>query len=225
MLSIAAKQGVDRRAGWKQDPEAMRKDILAAAIVEFAADGLSGARVDDIAANTRTSKRMIHYHFGDKQGLYEKAVEVAYAQARRGEAYLELGHLPPHDALAHLVAFTFDHHRSHPDFVRMVMIENVHHSETLVKPVVIRGLNVAAIDQLAAICARGMDAGMFRSGIDPTLLHWQISTLSFFNVSNRPRFSDLFGDGLYAEEAQNDMRAAVIDMVLESVTLSNGATS
>ena len=34
---------------------------------------------------------------------------------------------PPLDeALARLVEFTFDHHHEHEDFIRMVMIENIH---------------------------------------------------------------------------------------------------
>ncbi|MBF9031099.1 TetR family transcriptional regulator [Rhodobacterales bacterium HKCCE3408] len=207
----------DRRSGWKQDPEAVRQDILAAAIAEFAANGLSGARVDDIAAKTRTSKRMIYYYFGDKQRLYEHALEDAYAQVRSGEEELELDHLPPEEALACLVGFTFDHHRSHPDFIRMVMIENVHHAQTLEKSDMIRDLNVAAIDRLAEICARGEAAGVFRPGINPTRLHWQISALSFFNVSNRPTFSALFGNELFTEQGQEALRAEAVRIVLAGV--------
>jgi AcrR family transcriptional regulator len=43
----------------KNDPERTKRDIIDVATVEFAAEGYSGARVDTIAAKTRTSKRMI----------------------------------------------------------------------------------------------------------------------------------------------------------------------
>ena len=52
------------RGGWKQDPAGVRKNILAVAMAEFAQNGLSGARIDEIAAKTNTSKRMIYYYFG-----------------------------------------------------------------------------------------------------------------------------------------------------------------
>ncbi|WP_214428540.1 TetR/AcrR family transcriptional regulator, partial [Escherichia coli] len=43
------------------DPERTKRDILEVAMAEFASEGYSGARVDAIAARTRTSKRMIYY--------------------------------------------------------------------------------------------------------------------------------------------------------------------
>ena len=48
---------------WKQDPETVKADILNAARAEFAAHGLSGARISAIVERTQTSKRMIFYYF------------------------------------------------------------------------------------------------------------------------------------------------------------------
>ena len=53
--------------GRKNNPEKTRDDILQAAIAEFVAQGLSGARVDAIAERTKTSKRMIYYYFNSKE--------------------------------------------------------------------------------------------------------------------------------------------------------------
>ena len=44
------------------------RDILTVARTEFTEHGLSGARVDAIAEKTRTTKRMIYYYFGSKEG-------------------------------------------------------------------------------------------------------------------------------------------------------------
>ena len=66
------------RRGWTQNPDAVKQDILTVAVSEFAANGLSGTRVDTSASRTRTSKRMIYYNFGDKLGLYTRALEAAY---------------------------------------------------------------------------------------------------------------------------------------------------
>ena len=54
----------------KLDAARTREDILAVAGEEFAEHGLSGARVDAIAARMRTTKRMIYYYFGSKERLY-----------------------------------------------------------------------------------------------------------------------------------------------------------
>ena len=64
------------------DPERTRRDILDVATEEFAARGFSGARVDVIAERTRTSKRMIYYYFGGKEGLYS-TLEKGTGAARR----------------------------------------------------------------------------------------------------------------------------------------------
>jgi AcrR family transcriptional regulator len=46
-----------------------RANIIAVATREFASKGFSGARVDEIADLTATSKRMIYYYYTNKEGL------------------------------------------------------------------------------------------------------------------------------------------------------------
>lgn len=55
-----------------RDPEATKERILAAARREFSAKGISGARVDAIAARARVNKRMLYYYFGSKDGLFRE---------------------------------------------------------------------------------------------------------------------------------------------------------
>src|SRR5690606_13932579 len=198
------------RSRWKQDPAGVRKNILAVAMAEFAANGLSGARIDEIAAKTSTSKRMIYYYFGDKEGLYGRVLEEAYREVRAGEQKLDLDHLPPVEALKQLAEFTFDHHSRHPDFIRIVMIENVHRGAYMEQSELIRLLNAGAIQKLEAICRRGRDARLFRDDVSPLALHWHISALSFFNVSNRATFSHIFGDELFRAKGQRSLRAHLV---------------
>jgi AcrR family transcriptional regulator len=66
----------------RNDPERTKGDILAVATKEFADHGLSGARVDAIAARTRTTKRAIYYYFGSKEALYIAVLEKAYGDIR-----------------------------------------------------------------------------------------------------------------------------------------------
>ena len=207
-----------------QDPEGTRQNIIEIASEEFALNGLSGARIDEIAARTRSSKRMIYYYFGDKEGLYLSALENAYRTVREGESKLDIAGLDPIEALRKLVEFTFDHHHKHEDFIRMVMIENIHHGEYLDKSKAIRGLNVTAIGTIEKLYARGLAEGLFRPDLDPIELHWQISALCFFNVSNRATFSKLFGRDFGAAKAQSSLRRNAVDMVLRYVVRSEKLT-
>ena len=101
-----------KRAKRAYDAEASMADILRVATTEFADKGLSGARIDEIAAATRTSKRMIYYHFGSKEGLYLAVLEKSYQRIREIESQLNLEDLAPEDALRKLVGFTVDYQRA-----------------------------------------------------------------------------------------------------------------
>jgi AcrR family transcriptional regulator len=201
---------------WTQNPDAVQDNILTEAMAEFAAKGLSGARVDDIAARTRTSKRMIYYYFGDKAGLYRAVLDRAYAGMSAAEQGLNLGGLPPADALRALVAFTFHHHAAAPDFVRLVAVENIHGAAHLDADA-LPGRNAAVLVLLGDILRRGAEAGVFRRSLDALAVHWQISALCFYNVSNRPTFSCLFGGGLFTDDGQARLCDQVCDMVLRFV--------
>jgi AcrR family transcriptional regulator len=219
-MSLAAKPRSPRSPaapGRTQDPEGTRANIIEVATREFAENGLAGARIDEIAAKTNSSKRMIYYYFGDKDGLYLRVLEAAYSKVRAVEATLHLDDLAPLDALTKLVEFTFDHHNSNADFIRLVMIENIHNAEYLAKSRVIQELNVTAIGAIARLYERGVRERIFRTGLDPIDLHWQISALCFFNVSNRATFSKIFGRDLGSKKSLSKLRSEVVEMVVRFV--------
>ena len=197
----------------KRDPDGVREDILQVAVSEFAEKGLSGARVDDIASKTKTSKRMIYYYFGDKVGLYQRCLELAYARVREGEAALQLDDLDPMQALEQLVDFTVDHHAKNSDFVRLIMIENVHQAQYLNRSEALKGMNLPIIRKLETIIQKGQDQGLFRSDLNPLHLHWKISALSFFNVSNRNTFSAVFGGKLFEAHEQEELKSNIVRMI------------
>jgi len=199
------------------DPARTMADILAVATSEFANKGLSGARIDEIAAATRTSKRMIYYYFGSKQGLYVAVLEEAYRRIRNIESELHLEDLPPEDALRRLVGFTFDYQLDNPDFIRLVMTENIHRGEFLAKSKSIQQLNVPAIAAVRQIYERGVAAGVFRKDVDPIDLHMSISALCFFNVSNRHTFSLIFKRDLDSPRAIGARRDSIIEMIVRFV--------
>ena len=81
--------------GRRRDPERTRELILEAATVEFAAKGIGGARVDEIAARAGANKRMLYHYFGDKQRLYLSVLERIYEEIRKAETELRLEQLEP----------------------------------------------------------------------------------------------------------------------------------
>ena len=206
------KRSTSGRGGY--DPELTRRNILAVATREFAEKGYSGARVDEIAAQTNTSKRMIYYYFEDKEGLFVAVLEDAYRRIRQIEATLDLVDLEPEAAIRALVGFTFDYQNSNEDFIRLVMVENIHQGIHLARSRAIQDLNVSVINTLREIYERGVVNGVFREGIDEIDLHMTISALCFFNVSNRATFSQIFKKDMTSQEMLAKRRETVIDTVI-----------
>ena len=196
------------------DPEGTRRNIIEVATREFARKGLSGARVDEIAALTKTSKRMIYYYFGGKETLYIAVLEAAYRNIRSIEETLDLEHQSPEAALRTLVAFTFDYQNAHPEFLRLVMNENILDGRYLSRSKVIRRLNTTVIDALRTLLRRGERQGVFRRGIDPIELHMSISALCVFNIANRATFSMIFKRDMASPKALALRRTQVVDIIL-----------
>lgn len=198
------------------DPARTMAGILAVATKEFAAKGLSGARIDAIAEATHTSKRMIYYYYGSKEGLYVAVLEESYRRMRQIEGQLHLEDMEPEAALRRLVEFTFDRHADNEDFIRLVMNENIEQGSYLAQSKTIQQLNVPAIQAIRQLYDRGVQQGVFRPGLDPVDIHASISALTFFNVSNRHTFGLIFKDK--AQNAQSDARrASITEMVVRFV--------
>jgi len=198
----------------RNDPERTKRDILAVATKEFADHGLSGARVDAIAARTRTTKRAIYYYFGSKEGLYVAVLEKAYGDIRAVEAGLHLEDLEPEAAIRRLIDFPITSHEKTPDFARLISIENIHRAEHLAASGSMQHLNVAIIRIIEDIVRRGQEQGLFRADVDPVDLHLLISAFCFFRVSNRYTFGAIFrqdfSDPYYLEKHKQMIGDAVL---------------
>ena len=192
-------------------------NILDVALAEFAEKGLDGARIDAIAAATQTSKRMIYYYFGSKEGLYLAVLEHSYRAMRETEAELHLDDLPPEAALRRLVEYTFDHHLASEPYIRVVMAENMQRGHYMAQSQSIQQLNVPAIASIEALCARGVAEACFRPGIDAVDLHASISALSFFNVANRHTFGLIFKRDYTAPDVVAARRESVVQTILRFV--------
>jgi AcrR family transcriptional regulator len=201
-----------------RDAERTRADILAVATSEFADRGYAGARINEIADKTSTTKRMIYYYFGGKEQLYVAVLEQAYSRIRSLEQQLDVEHLDPVEAIRELAGLTFDHHESHPDFIRLVSIENIHHAEHIAHSEVLSGLANPAVDVLGAILDRGWAAGLFRDDVDALDVHQVISAFCVFRTANRHTFGAIFGRDLLDPAQRDHQRRMLGDLVVAYLT-------
>jgi AcrR family transcriptional regulator len=198
----------------KYDPEETKRNILAIATEEFSAMGLTGARVDAIAERTNTTKRMLYYYFGSKEGLYEAVLEKVYGDIREHEQALRLNEMDPTEGLREFVEFTFDYHDRHREFVRLVSIENVHEAKYIEQSKTFKNRNSTVVKTIEDLITRGVAAGQFRGDIDPIDLHLFISSFCFHRVSNRHTWGTAFGRDPSGVRSRARHREMVVDATL-----------
>jgi AcrR family transcriptional regulator len=195
-----------------------QEDILRVATAEFAANGYAGARVDEIAARTRTTKRMIYYYFGSKEGLYLAVLERVYAQIRQVERGIQIEALTPDEALRTIAEATYLHHTTHEAFIQLVSIENIHRAEHLRQSATILRENATAITLLEEVIERGVSAGVFRDDIDALDVHMVISAYACFHVANRHTFAAIFDRDMLDPALQDSHRRLIGDMIVATMT-------
>jgi AcrR family transcriptional regulator len=197
-----------------RDAERTRADILDVATEEFADNGYSGARVDEIAARTRTTKRMIYYYFGGKEQLYLAVLERAYAEIRAAERTVDVDHLEPEAAIRRLAEVTFDHHEAHPAFIKLVGVENAQRAQHMSHVARLVDLNSSAVDLLGSALHKGQRDGTFRTDVDARDVHMMISAFCFFRVANRHTFGALFDRDLLDPASRERYRTMLGEMVI-----------
>jgi len=201
-----------------RDPERTKEEILVVSTQEFAERGFAGARVDEIANQTRTTKRMIYYYFGSKERLYTAALQRAYEDIRVVESNVEVEHLDAVAALRKLAQLTFDRHEANPNFSRLISQENVQRAQFVIKANGFPGVERPIVQMLESVLERGRADGVFVRDIDALDVHMLISSFCFFRINNRFTFAASFGRNLVDPSRRDMYREMIGDVVVDYLT-------
>lgn len=189
-------------------------NILEVAFAEFANFGLKGGRIESIAAKTKTSKRMIYYHFGSKENLYAEVLEYAYRLVRQGPVLPALDSMAPLEALAAYAGNAFDNFNHCPDFIRLVVQENIQGANYIRQSQSIGEMNRATFGLLQKIVERGQADGSIRTDVTPMNVYTNFIGLCHYNVSSRNSYSALFNYDLTLPENAASRRQAICESVV-----------
>jgi AcrR family transcriptional regulator len=217
-----ARPGKSRRKGRpkaRTDGRAFdtRDSILQAAVKVFAERGLGGGRINLISRAARSNERMIYYYFGSKEQLFVEVLGKIYRDMWEAESALDLDLADPADALAQIVRFTMDHYLAHPEMLALLNNENLHKGRYVSKSKTMKELSSPALDLMGRIYRRGVEQGVFRSGIHPLHIYLSIMALNYFYVSNRYTLSSFLGIDQMADDNLSAWRTWVLDMVMRAV--------
>jgi len=209
-----AKRRTNGKTPQRRNPTATRQKLLAAARREFAASGLAGARVDEIAARAGVNKQLVYHYFGDKDALYLAVLEWVYEEIRAQERKLNLEGLPPERAIRKLIESSFDHLAAHPDFIVLLNDENRGGARHVRGSRRLEAMHSPLVSMVDTILKQGVRAGTFRRGVNPVHLYISIAGLSYFYFSNTRTLSAIFGTDLGSPAARRARRKHVVDLVL-----------
>ena len=151
-----------------------------------------------------------YYHFGSKEGLYEAVLAYGFISIRRDDE-LAWERLEPLQAIIAFAGDAFDVHADNPDFVHLVMQENLRDAASLRKPSSIQRTNAIRLNAVERIFARGKTSGAMRQDLAALDVYANTIAMCFHFTSNRASFSAVFGLNGDSDAYRQTSRKAILD--------------
>ncbi|HEV2963178.1 MAG TPA: TetR/AcrR family transcriptional regulator [Candidatus Angelobacter sp.] len=212
MISSLSKAG---RAGSRGEPEKTRAAILKAALEEFAHEGVTGARTDEIARSAGVNKALLYYYFKDKEGLYSAVLEQVFSGLySRVNAVLDREDLGSREKVLSYVETHFDYIASSPVYPRLVQREFMRtgrNSLSLISRIMERH-GRPVYTKLLKLIECGSESGDFRRVDPPQALTSILGVIVFYFISLPAQQLMSSGDP-FSPERIAARRAAVLDFI------------
>lgn len=203
----------ERTTERRRSPEEVQARIMEAAVSEFAEHSYSGARIDRISKNAKTVDRMIYYYFGSKERLYQRVLEHAYEVLIEAQRQLPSDDSDPLEGVKRLIRQSCEHYRSHPEFVRLVMTENLLRAQYLKKSERLRGTLMPLVERMNHLVALGKKKKIFKANAKPQHVLMSVMALGYFYVSNQYTTSLWLDEDLMEKQRYNEWVRYVCDVV------------
>jgi AcrR family transcriptional regulator len=209
---------VSKKTGIRaQQADQTRARILQAAIKVFTEDGYSGGRIERISAEAESNDRMLYYYFGSKEKLFVRVLEHTYEQFNLAESTLRLDVSTPVETLKQLVAFVWDYYVTHPEFVAILSIENLHKGKHARQSSELRRLSGEAVGVIRPIIEAGQQQGVFREDIDIKHVYLMIASLCYFYNSNLHTLTSFLDPDIATPQNRQDWLGFISDLVVRGV--------
>jgi AcrR family transcriptional regulator len=209
---VSKKTGIRARQA-----DQTRARILQAAIKVFTEDGYSGGRIERISAEADSNDRMLYYYFGSKEKLFVRVLEHTYEQFNLAESTLRLDPSTPVQTLQQVVAFVWEYYVTHPEFVAILSIENLHKGKHAKQSSELRRLSGEAVGVLRPIIEAGQQQGLFREDLDIKHVYLMIASLCYFYNSNLHTLTSFLDQDIAAPQQRHDWLAFISDLVVRGV--------
>ena len=203
-----------KRGRKKYENPATARRILAAAESHFAAQGLAGARTEEIAAAAHANKAMLFYYFKDKQRLHQAVLENLFRQLKTLFDKLAQSQAPPRQQLEDFMDGYFDFLASHPNYPRLVQREAMESSREFER--IFREYFQPFQRQLARVIESGAKSGDFRRVNAQHAVFSVIGMTNFYFVAAW-RFGSAFGGDPLSPRLLAERKEALMDLIMHGL--------
>ncbi len=196
-----------------------RQNILNAAIKEFSDKGLAGARIDTIAADAGCNKGMIYQYYGSKEALYECVISYEYESLSKIEAdIINDDNMDYMSMISIIIDRYFDFLFEHPDFVKIMMWENLNEARSMQNISTVSGYKAPIIEAIENMVRRGREDGVFHEDVRTRHVVFALITGAFSYFSNRYTLPHLLGMNLNDEKTIKTQKKILHDSISNYLT-------
>ncbi|KAA6465117.1 TetR/AcrR family transcriptional regulator [Acidobacteria bacterium AB60] len=191
-----------------------RARILDAALREFAAHGLAGARTERIASAAGVNKALLYYHFDSKEKLYLAAFEKIAERVRDNTMAVLMGSGTAGERVLRAALAHFDRIIGQQEFQSLMQQEmmRLHKGESGVMPVLLKRVFEPALILYRTMVREAVDTGEI---IKADWMQIQLSSLgaNVFYFLSAPIWKMIHGEDPLSLEALTSRRKAIVEFL------------
>jgi TetR/AcrR family transcriptional regulator len=152
---------IDSNSNLQDRSEQTRRRILKAAVKEFSAHGLAGARTDAIARSAKVNKALLYYYFRSKESLYIATIEHMVGNVVESTTAVFEQSCTPGEHLLRLVLNHFDRIVTQHDFQSLMQQEMIRFriGKSTALPVIARTALAPLLAKMRRTVRRGIRTG------------------------------------------------------------------
>jgi hypothetical protein len=152
-------------------------------------------------------------------------LEHVYGQVIAAQQSIELSEDDPAQAMRQLLRHSWQHYLDHPEFVRLVVTENLLRARHFKKSSRIRSTVLPLIERVRQVLEAGQKQGVFRQDADPERMLMTVMSLGFFYVANQYTCSRWLDVDLMEEGRLHSWADHICNVVLDHLACVDGRQS
>jgi TetR/AcrR family transcriptional regulator len=195
-----------------------RTRILDAALSEFAAHGLAGARTDRIAQAAGVNKALLYYYFDSKENLYLVALEMIATKIRDRTLAVFLRECSAGERVVRSALEHFDRILTQHEFQGLMQQEMIrlHKGESGALPVLVKRVFAPAFTMYEEMVREGIESGEL---IHADWLQIHLATLgaNVFYFLSAPVWRMLMPTEPFAPESLAQRRTSLVEFLGQAI--------